>query len=461
MKKLLGILCIMLAIFVMPIISNAADEPVYDESYNNGAGAFYANGTEITIREDNETKNTVVYWNGGSQIITNTTTIFGGGNKDSNYDSSNITMESGNVAFIYGGGFSTSENESADVSNTSININGGTVKGAVIGGGLLYSNVQNSNIVINDGTVASVQGGGLASATINGVNYNTGNSENPQDSLTRVKNVNLTINNGTINSNSLGYGLVYGGGQGYSYTENVNLTINGGDMSKAYVTAGGSNGYTGKTNVNITGGDINIYQSVNRGKVASTELKVTGGTINSLYVGGEAGDTSVNGIIDTANVNIVGGTVENLEKGTSGGQELVIDGQKFTTIFANGTVENNNIGEQEIEISYSITINKPKVEIYEKQSEQLEVIIKTEPEGYENLFNKEEIKWSSGDENIATVDSNGVVTGKKQGDTTITATLNNQTITSEVSVLDTWSITLFIVIMLILFFFLIILLVLY
>jgi len=140
---------------VIPV--NAAETPQYDQTFNGGNGAFFANGTEITIREDKMTGNTVVYWNNGNQVITNSVSIFGGG-KENNVTSSNIIMESGEVFGIYGGGFSLNENNISNVSNSNIEINGGKVLDAVVGGGLLYSQVGTSNVVINNGNIAAVQG---------------------------------------------------------------------------------------------------------------------------------------------------------------------------------------------------------------------------------------------------------------------------------------------------------------
>lgn len=436
MKKLLGILCILFVIAFIPIVSNAQNTPVYDASYNQNLGAFYANGTDITIKRDEQTNETVVYWNGGSQIIPESTSIFGGGTSGTNYSSSNIIMDSGKVSYIYGGGISLEENNSANVQTSNITINGGEITGTVYGGGLIYSNVDNTNVIVNNGTIAGVSGAGAAYVVINGTEYNAGTEENPENSLNRVNNANLTINNGVINSPQLGYGLVYGGGQGYSYTGNANLTINGGDLSTAYVTAGGSNGYTGEANANINGGNINIYQSVNRGTLKTAKVRMTDGTINEFYIGGESNDSSVNGNIESIEADILGGTVTNLDKGTSGGQEITVDGKKFTTIIAEGTVVNNNIKEQEIEINYSIKANENEIKLYKNQQEKINVTISTEPTGYEYLFDRQQIKWESSDTNVATVSNDGVITAVNKGDTTITARLNDQIATIEVNVLD-------------------------
>lgn len=77
-------------------------------------------------------------------------------------------------------------------------------------------------------------------------------------------------------------------------------------MSKAYVTAGGSNGYTGNCTVKINGGSIYLYQSVNRGTIESAHVELSSGSIDKFYVGGETEDSTVTGVIDTVNTNLIG-----------------------------------------------------------------------------------------------------------------------------------------------------------
>ena len=95
-------------------------------------------------------------------------------------------------------------------------------------------------------------------------------------------------------------------------------------MSNSYVTAGGSNGYTGTANVKLTGGNIGVYQTVNRGTLDSATVRVTGSTIGKFYVGGETEDKSVTGVINKINSHLVSGTIESLDSGTSNGSPITI-----------------------------------------------------------------------------------------------------------------------------------------
>ncbi len=337
MKKIFLGCFILMFIFSLGFIPNicnkvyAQTEPYYDKNFNNGIGAFFANGNPITI-SDIDGKTTIT-WNTGKEEVTNTTLVFGGGQANSSFDSASITLESGTVGSIYSGGFSTSATEPAIVDKATITINGGTVNSSILGGGLLYTTVNNSNIIVNDGTATFVLGGGIASYTYNKIPYNTGTKEAPQDSGTIVKAANITINNGSIED-------LYGGGQGYSNTESTSVNINGGTFK--YVTAGGSNGYTGIADVNINGGDINIYLSTNRGTVDTVNLKMTNGNVKDLYIGGEDA-FDVTGILNKIKANLSGGKVTNLYAGLNGGVPFKVSPPNYLVSYSPGVVENNYI----------------------------------------------------------------------------------------------------------------------
>lgn len=88
MKKLITIFTLIISLFIMNMaLSYASETPVYDESYNNNQGAIYANGTAVVVSESDG--KTLVSWDGGSQIVSNNVTIFGGGNGGT-YESSQI-----------------------------------------------------------------------------------------------------------------------------------------------------------------------------------------------------------------------------------------------------------------------------------------------------------------------------------------------------------------------------------
>lgn len=421
MKKILNILMllvIVIAIIGCTSITNAATvQPEYDATFNNNKGIFYANGNTIQIQE-NSAGETEVTWNGGTQVVPNTVTIIGGGKESTSFEESNITMTGGTVALIYGGGCSLVEANSADVNESNVTINGGTVTATVYGGGLIYSKVEESNVTINNGNVSAVVGGGCASTVISGVPYAAGTEAEPQNSKSRVEEANVTVNGGNIDSIPSNYGTIFGGGQGYSYVGETTVIINGGEMSKAYVTAGGSNGYTGDAEVKINGGKIKIYQSVNRGTIKNAELEIKNGEIENVYVGGET-DPSVTGKIEKSEVDIIGGTVENLKKGTSNGVELNIDRNNYKAIYTEGTVIQSQIGEQEIKVKYNIKIEQEDMKMYKGDIKELTTKLTTTPAGYEYLYEDEEKVWTSDDEQILTVDNNGKIQGMNEGETVV------------------------------------------
>ena len=312
MKKLFCFLALITTFGLINIPSYAAETPSYASTYNNNQGAFFANGTPIVISEVNG--NTTITWNGGSQIVPNTVSVFGGGN-GGNYNSSKITMKSGTVQNLVAGGLGYSADKSSTVTTANIIINGGTISNAVAGGGYFNAKVNKSNIQMNGGTALTVQGGGMASGKIDGVNYSVGTKEDSENSPSR--------------------------------TENAKVTISDGDMSNSYVTAGGSNGYTGTANVKLTGGKIGVYQTVNR---------VTGSTIGKFYVGGETEDKSVTGIINKISTLLISGSIESLDPGTSNGSPITIDNKTYNVAATDSfKITNDNIGDSKKSISYDFT----------------------------------------------------------------------------------------------------------
>lgn len=427
MKKLFCFLALIATFGLINILSYAAESPSYDSTYNNNQGAFFANGTPIIISEVDG--NTTITWDGGSQIVPNTVSVFGGGN-GSNYESSQITMESGTVQNLVAGGLGYTADKSSTVTNANVIINGGTISNAVAGGGYFNAKVNKSNIQMNGGTALTVQGGGMASGKIDGVNYSVGTKEDSENSPNRTENAKVTISGGKVT-----YG-VFGGGQGYSYTGTVNLTISDGDMSNSYVTAGGSNGYTGTANVKLTGGNIGVYQSVNRGTLDNATVRVAGSTIGKFYVGGETEDKSVTGVINKINTLLVSGSIESLDSGSSNGSPMAIDNENYNVTATDSVkITNDNIGNSKKTISYNFTVSTKTVKLFVNQNIKISTVITTEPSGYEDIF-ADLFSYSVDDKSIATVSEDGIITGVSEGNTSVTVKNGDKTQIVDVTVTD-------------------------
>lgn len=427
MKKIFCFLAIIATFGLINLPSYAAETPVYDGTFNNNQGAFFANGTPIVISEVDG--NTTITWDGGSQIVPNTVSVFGGGN-GSNYESSQITMENGIVQNLVAGGLGYTADKSSTVTNANVIINGGTISNAVAGGGYFNAKVNKSNIQMNGGTALTVQGGGMASGKIDGVNYSVGTKEDSENSPNRTEIANVTISGGKVT-----YG-VFGGGQGYSYTGTVNLTISDGDMSNSYVTAGGSNGYTGTANVKLTGGKIGVYQSVNRGTLDNATVRVAGSTIGKFYVGGETEDKSVTGVINKINTLLVSGSIESLDSGSSNGSPMAIDNENYNVTATDSVkITNDNIGNSKKTISYNFTVSTKTVKLFVNQNIKISTVITTEPSGYEDVF-ADLFSYSVDDKSIATVSEDGIITGVSEGNTSVSVKNGEKIETVDVTVTD-------------------------
>lgn len=314
-RKLIFIILIIFVIFALFTFTNIvnAAEPTFDENtgyvLNGSQKCFFANGTPISIEErDDGQAGATIFWEDGTKHVDvpSDINVFGAGHADTTtYESTDITMNGGTVKNVFGGGLHESY-----VTTSNVTINGGKVTGSAVGGG--------ANILANSDNCVPT-------------------ADSAENSKTRVANANLTMNNGTAYN-------VYGGGEGFGYTGNATLKINGG--SHQYVTSGGSNGYTGNAQTKITSGTIDLLQSVNRGTIDNADVRVSGGTVNKLYVGGET-DPNVTGIINTVNLDITGGTVvNNLYLGNSGGKTITNDTTKVDVdIYLGATVNIANESE--------------------------------------------------------------------------------------------------------------------
>ncbi len=174
-------------------------------------------------------------------------------------------------------------------------------------GGSKDGNVTSTDITFKSGKVGYIVGGGLNGNV-------TGDTH-------------VTINNNTIADSVKG---VYGGGVFGAVDGTANVTVAGINATTASIYGGGMNsGSTvGSTSVTISGGTLGtVYAGGQKGTVTgNTALLINGGTISWAYGGGSNG--SVDG---AATVDFVGGTVVNNlygggNKGTVSSTKVTVDG---------------------------------------------------------------------------------------------------------------------------------------
>lgn len=306
MKKLLAAVLAFALIASLAVFASAADMPEITSSPDYvadlGAGdtylhAFFANGRSVVVDYDG----------------TNTTVTVGG---------TTYKVPTGLGLNIYGG--SNGKNGPVNVSSTSITIKNcapGDI-GRAIGGNYLDGTVGSTSVVMENGTVILLFGGSHAGPGSAADGYTLENAINGTTPA-KVNNASVTFNGGTVTS------VIYGGGNGHSYTANAKIVINGG--SAKYVIGGGANGYTGNTSITVNDGSVDILHAVNRGKIDTSTITVKGGEVDNLYACGES-DDSVTGTVDNTTVGIYGGTVSSFDAGYNGGKDFENDDVAATTM---------------------------------------------------------------------------------------------------------------------------------
>ncbi len=136
----------------------------------------------------------------------------------------------------------------------------------------------------------------------------------------------ITMTGGTVSA-------IFGGGLSENdYVENVNIIIEGETKGVvSYLSAGGLEGNVNKTVLTVNSGTIGLLQTTCRGSIEEASVLVNNGTIENLYIGGELSEGII-GTIGKVTVEIVGGKVQNLQAGTSGGIEITKTSNVVATI---------------------------------------------------------------------------------------------------------------------------------
>lgn len=373
----------------------APDEDSYalDAVYGGGNQANYAAGTPTVTVNNCDNSIDYVYGGGNAAHITNGNTdvtiyggnkignVFGGGNGTNTaanvYGNTNVRIYGGTILNVFGG--SNSQGTIGGTINVTVDSSQGTGCpmniGNVYGGGnMAPSNAGNLNIVctgngghidnifgganqaditgdidlkINGGDIGNVFGGNNQSGEISG-NIEVTVGDNPNNCETfKIENV-----YGGGNLAAYGHGNdypqvnivsgeitegVYGGGYGESavITGNPQVTVTGGTIGSIY---GGGNAaaVTGNTVVSVENATVTeaIYGGSNAANISgTTTVDVISGTVGSGIYGGCNSEGTVGGDIA---VNISGGTI-----GTSDAKANIHGGGYGSSTATSGNVTVN------------------------------------------------------------------------------------------------------------------------
>lgn len=336
------------------------EHPVEVEAAPDGKYHYvFLNGNEAVIDAGTD-GNTVIKVAGLNDTIipsTMSAKVFCGGKAGTHYTTGKVTMNGGNVYALNGGGLgdNAAGSKSADVDNAEIVMNNGTVVN-ITGGGSLRSVVKTAKVTVNGGNVTAVMGGGFEYINKD-YNLNAVAGRNPETSPCIVENAIVNVAGGNIKSS------VFGGGQGYANTKKAVVTITGGEFGSGfYLVAGGSNGYTKHSvvNYNAPSSSAENVTGVNRGWMENVEINVIAGHIQKLFPVSDEADKSTasmehHGCEGTSTLKLTGGNVDALNAGVNYQTPITADDPKIKiTVGAGCTV--TNIEEAKTAFGTSLTV---------------------------------------------------------------------------------------------------------
>ena len=262
---------------------------------------FLANGTPITVKQnpENSKKVDIIYgnykytspeyqWNNEQgDIVTYRLCIFGGGhNSTTKYESTSVTLESGEVFILSGGG-------------------------------LHGSKIGTANTVMKGGFASNVYASGIGYNGISSDGCNDGVKYKDND-RTLIENAKATISGGACN-------LLCGGPMAYGHTINATVTMTGGKV-RAYGSPSGTNGYTENAVYKMSGGSITELYGVINGKTKNITMEITEDASVTKVMHAASDDVGVLDENPSISLTIdTKGTIEKLTPGFNGKDNAVTD----------------------------------------------------------------------------------------------------------------------------------------
>lgn len=263
-----------------------------------------ANGHELTFDDGVTVVSTYKIGNDsdGYTTLTGIRNIWGGTDSSSDVASSDITIKSGQFGWILGGSASTG----AVTGTAKIMMSGGTVNGAIFGGG--YEGVcGNTEVRISGGTfIGEIYGGGEL-GTVTGATY----VEIDAAHIVPTKLGEATYSGGSI----------YGGGLGEYSAENDKGKVG---STTVLIKKLAADSY----NVFVYGGGL--YSKVG----GNTQVTIEGGNFECVYGSGYNYNSASGSVTGNVNVLIKGGTIGTVgaARGQDSGKAVPVSGNMNVTI---------------------------------------------------------------------------------------------------------------------------------
>ena len=260
--------------------------------------------------------------------------IFGGSNKDGTVAASNITLTKGVVDYVYGG-----NNLGGVTNNSNIELDGAKINSSIFGGGnQAFTETTKVSVLSNEGVVPFLFGGGNSADVTNSSVYLNGGSIN---NVFGGSNTSGTVISSYIEVLSGNYDYIYGSNNQGGITITTNLDVKGGNIN--YIYGGGNFGDAESTHVNIVNSTVNkeVYGGGNQAAIEkSTDLNIINSNIiENVYGGGNLGIVGENTDIYLSSSTVLGSVYAG-----GNGITAVVEGNTILNIDGTSEISNHVFG---------------------------------------------------------------------------------------------------------------------
>ena len=228
---------------------------------------------------------------------------------DNGFEAIMVEKAEAEKVYLVGGYGHEKVNVKRPIPQTNMLVRNVKIKG-LVGGSYFEGMVGHVNIEAENCQFVSILGAGWCGASVDG----------KATRMNIADDIHVKMTNCKVSS------TFFGGSQGNGVADDVFVELNNCEIG--WLTAGGSNGMTRNAEIVMNGGSVKVAQSTNRGIVHKAKFIMNDGVVNKLYFGGETEDSTVDGVIEEAFVELNGGEVKQFCFGTNGGVEMAAEDMK-------------------------------------------------------------------------------------------------------------------------------------